>query len=174
MESYRATRLAHSFVWGFIGVACASCGSGSSSESGPGACNGVGSASVNGMVQGAAFDPKDAISAAPNHIQIANFSGVCAFGLAEAKAGASYIDFFFQNGFQLGTTQVGPNLDVMTPVYTGCNSVADTASSGSVTLTSVDSCSVTGTFDVIILSSQHLTGSFTAPMCTAPGNSTCM
>ena len=42
----------------------------------------------------------------------------------------------------------------------------------SVTLTQVDPCSVAGTFDVM-LETDHLTGSFTAPNCTRPGDGEC-
>jgi hypothetical protein len=41
-----------------------------------------------------------------------------------------------------------------------------------VTLTQVDSCEVAGTFDVMI-ETDHLTGSFTAPSCTMPGDGGC-
>jgi hypothetical protein len=54
-----------------------------------------------------------------------------------------------------------------------CNSVDQVASSGSVTLTAVEPCGVRGTFDVTILSTEHLTGSFVAPTCNAPGNTPC-
>lgn len=40
------------------------------------------------------------------------------------------------------------------------------------TLTRVDASGVAGTFD-LIFQNDHLTGSFDAPSCTAPGESTC-
>jgi hypothetical protein len=135
----------------------------------------VGSASVTGTVQGAAFDPQDAVSSSPGAIEAVDFAGLCAFGLANAKPNATYINLTFQNGFQLGTTEVGPALDVRTSVGDSkCDAVEQVAGSGSVTLTAIDPCSVAGTFDVVILSTEHLSGSFSTSMCTAPGNGTCM
>jgi hypothetical protein len=126
------------------------------------------------MVQGAAFNAMDAVSASPGAIEIVDFAGLCAHGLGEGKANAKYIEILFQNGFQVGTTQVGSSLDVRTNVWDSqCNSTYDVAGSGSVTLISVDSVSVAGRFDVVTALGGHITGSFTAPSCTAPGNVSC-
>jgi hypothetical protein len=166
---------------GLCGSACAvliaaavACSSGSSAA-GSGACNGVGSATIKGTVHGATFDPKDAVSFSPGNIEVVDFAGLCAFGLGHAKPNATYLNLTFQNGFRLGTTDVGAALDVRTSVWDSkCNSVDQVAGSGSVTLTAIEPCSVTGTFDVVILTNEHLTGSFNAPMCNASGNSACM
>jgi hypothetical protein len=82
--------------------------------------------------------------------------------------------------FAVGTVSVGANLDVQYATYDAtCNSPAgESATSGSVTITSVDTCKVVGTFDVT-LNTDHVTGSFTAPNCipmalSLDGGQSCM
>ncbi len=155
-----------------VAAVVVACGSGSSG--GSGGVNGVGSATVTGPVQGKAFAPMDAVAYSPGSISIVDFAGLCAHGLSDAKAGATYIYITLDNGFQVGTTQVGTTLDVRDEVWDSqCNSVDHIAGSGSVTLTSVDSSGVQGTFDVTVALDGHLTGSFSAAMCTMPGNTAC-
>jgi hypothetical protein len=57
------------------------------------------------------------------------------------------------------------NASCMTTTY-------DTASSGSIKLTTVSSSEVTGSFDVTFPSGDHLTGTFDAPVCTVPSGPT--
>jgi hypothetical protein len=161
-------------TWACIVALVAAC-SASSGGGANGACNGLGSASVNGTVQGTTFAAHDAISFSPGNIQVADFAGLCAHGLGAPKANATYIDVLFHNGYQLGTTAVGPALDIRASVWDSkCNSVEQTPTSGNVTLTAIEPCSVVGTFDVVLVSAEHLTGSFNAPMCNTPGNGACM
>lgn len=154
-----------------LAVLACSCGGGGHG----GSSNGdVGSATVNGTLMGNAFDAQDAVSYSGD-VEIVDFAGLCAFGLANAKASATYLFFGFTGGtFLPGTTDVGPALDVQADIYDAtCNSDGPSASGGSVTLTQVTSSGVVGTFDVTFTGGDHLTGSFDAPTCSAPGNGTC-
>jgi hypothetical protein len=161
-------REAASLVVAIVALAC------EGSSGGSGGINGVGSASVTGTEQGVAFAAMDAVSSAPGTIKIADFAGLCAYGLSEAKPGATYVGIIFVNGFQVGTTQVGAALEAQIAVWdSNCNSFDDIASSGSVTLTRVDSSSIDGTFDLTTATRSHFTGSFSAPMCTMPGSTKC-
>jgi hypothetical protein len=126
-------------------------------------------------LSGSAFAAKDAIfepgdgSGNGASIHVADFTGLCALGTAAAKANAKYVDFTFTaSALQVGVTNVGASLDVSAEVDDqACNSTSEVAASGTVTLTQVNSCGVVGTFD-ITFTPDHLTGSFTAPTCTAP------
>lgn len=109
-------------------AAAVGCGSGSGSGGGGGGVNGVGSATVMGSVQGNAFTPMDAVAYQPGSITIVDFGGLCAHGLSDARAGATYIYISLDNGFQVGTTQVGTTLDVRDVVWDSqCNSVSHVA-----------------------------------------------
>jgi len=129
-----------------------------------------------GTIGGKAFAPMDAVAYFPGNISIVDFAGLCARGLSEAKPGATYLNMFLGNGFAPGTAHVGATgttLNVQTLVVDSqCNSMGENASAGSLTLTTVASDSVSGTFD-FTFPSGNLTGSFSAAMCTMPESTTC-
>jgi hypothetical protein len=151
--------------WAALGLGLvASCGGSNGSAADP-----VGFATA----QGAAFVPMDAVSYSGT-IAVTDFSGFCAFGLAAAKAGAHYMYFSFDGGsFPLGVTPVGSGVQVQSVAEDKmCGSVAQIAERGTITLSRVDGSGVTGTFDVLFGASE-VSGSFTAPSCTDPGDGTC-
>ena len=119
----------------------------------------------------------DAVAYFPGDISIVDFAGLCAHGLSDSKPGATYINIFLGNGFQLGTTQVGgtsTTLNVQTLVVDAqCNSVGANASGGSVTITKADSGTVSGTFDFTAWRrASAFTGSPSARPCARCAGST--
>jgi hypothetical protein len=122
-------------------------------------------------------------------IAVTNFAGACGTGTPQGSDGVLSI---FIIGSQPGGYTVGtPNADVsyMTQWGATCNAYTwatqggsgttstkagffEDASGGTVTLTSVTSTMVEGSFDATFASGDHLTGTFTAPVCTvqAPGS----
>jgi hypothetical protein len=144
------------------------CGGGSSGASGA-----TGSATTTGTLQGAPFTPMDAVSYSGD-VAIADFSGICAFSLSEAKPGATYLYLFFVGGsVVVGATDVGASLQVQSVVVDqSCNSTIENATTGTVTISQADASGVTGTFD-LTFAEDHISGSFVAPTCSHPGDGQC-
>jgi hypothetical protein len=146
-----------------------------------GGCNGgsnvasgsTGSATATGTLRGSAFTPMDAVSYSGD-IALADFTGICAFGLSEAKPGATYLYLVFVAGsVVVGQTDVGPSLQVQSAVADqSCNSTIENATAGTVTISQADASQVTGTFD-LMFAHDHVSGSFVAPTCSHPGNGQC-
>ena len=132
-----------------------------------GSCAQTGSATVVGTFVGNSLVPKDAIATEGPGLVIADFSGICALGQnRKANANELLFEFLGATAFTTGTVNVGNNLNVQYAQFDAtCNATEnEAATSGSVTITSVTSCGVVGTFDVT-LNSDHVTGSFTAANC---------
>ncbi len=135
-----------------------------------GSCSAIGSGTVTGTLLGNTLAAKDAISSLGGgtpYVVVTDFSGACALGNnLKANSSGLLFDFLTSSSFTVGTVNVGAALDVQYATYDAtCNSpTGESSTSGSVTITSVDSCKVVGTFDVT-LNNDHVTGSFTAPNC---------
>jgi hypothetical protein len=145
------------------------CGGGSGDAGGA-----TGSATATGTLQGAAFTPMDAVSYSGD-VALADFSGICAFGLSEAKPGATYLYLVFVGGsVVVGETDVGPSLQIQSVVAdpSSCNSTIENATAGTVTVSRADASQVTGTFD-LTFADDHVSGSFVAPTCSHPGDGKC-
>jgi len=146
-------------------------------------CSPVGSGSVTGTFFGHMLMTKDAISSLGGgtpYILITDFAGVCALGNnLKANSSGLLFDFLTASAFTVGMVNFGTDLDVSYATYDAtCNSLqGESATAGSVTITSVDTCKVVGTFDVT-LNADHVTGSFSAPNCipsvTSPDGGSCM
>jgi hypothetical protein len=144
------------------------CGGGSNVGSGA-----TGSAAATGTLQGRTFTPMDAVSYSGD-IALADFAGICAFSLSEAKPGATYLYLVFVGGsVAVGQTDVGPSLQVQSVVADqSCNSTIENATAGTVTISRADASQVTGAFD-LTFAQDRLSGSFFAPICSHPGNGQC-
>lgn len=132
----------------------------------------AGSGTVTGTLLGNTLAAKDAISSSANgtsFIAITDYTSTCADGLNNLKANSSALlfDFPATPTLSVGTVNVGAAVDVAYATYNAtCNSpTGESSTGGSVTITAVTACSVQGTFDVT-LNTDHVTGSFTAPVCT--------
>jgi hypothetical protein len=151
-----------------IATTIGGCGSGSN-----GAGGATGSASATGTLQGVTFTPMDAVSYSGD-VALADFAGICAFGLSEAKPGATYLYLVFVGGsVVVGSTDVGSSLQVQSVVADpSCKSTIENATAGTVTISQADASQVTGTFD-LTFAEDHLSGSFIAPTCSHPGDGQC-
>jgi hypothetical protein len=164
---------------------CGACGGGSASSS----------ASVTGTLGGAPMDAQDAVSNvftsgsnSEGAILITNAPSTCAkLAANQQPKNAKAIQVAI--GTQTGSAYFAPAASGAYPVYSAaasasvtgnvalalyvstdasCNPVATVgATSGTVTLTRVDSGGYSGTFDITFSDASHITGSFTANRCTA-------
>jgi hypothetical protein len=102
-------------------------------------------------------------------VAISDWSGACALGLNAVKQNGKAVVFDFSHISTLtaGTFNVGPQVDVQYATYDQtCGSpTGESATGGTVTITTVDACSASGTFDVT-LNQDHISGTFTARKCT--------
>ena len=165
---------------------CGACGGGSSSS---------GSATVNGNIGGQPMAAQDAVSNvltsgsnSQGFILITNASNTCgklaasqqpknakaiAVGIA-TQTGTSYAApaatgaYTVYNSSNIGTASGNVVVGEYVATDALCNNIASIeASSGTVTLTRVDSNGYAGTFDITFSDLSHATGSFTANKCTA-------
>jgi hypothetical protein len=99
-------------------------------------------------------------------------------GIGGVATASTFVDDAGAAGDEGGAaTTSGSNVPLVTATFgqTDVNCMTttyDTASSGSITLTTVSSSEVAGSFDVTFPSGDHLTGTFDAPVCTVPTTST--
>jgi hypothetical protein len=160
-------RLASSLI--VVSALVAACGG--DPKSGPGStCTDAGTASVSGTLLGNAFAARDAVAfptgASSGFIIVTDFSGACTYvGTTDAKASSNVISFDFAKTAIAAGTFDTTSVEVQYAQFDAkCSSPqGESASSGSVTISSADSKTVTGTFD-LVFSSDHVTGSFTAPL----------
>jgi hypothetical protein len=171
-------------------AACSSSSSGSSF--------GPGDATVSGTIQGATVPASDVVGL----YYVATFDG----GVSQAQAGVIVTNVANACGVlqahgnppnatslelvvsALGSSVATGNYAIVPQGYGAsasyatvdgnCNpSFVDGATGGSITLTTVSGSTIAGTFD-LTFGSDHLTGSFSAPICTYSagdgGTSTCM
>lgn len=136
----------------------------------------IGSATVTGTLLGNPLAAKDSISNPGNgtpYVIITDYANACSLGLNNLKKNSSGLlfDFLTTATITTGTVNVGTDLDVQYATYDNtCNSPAgESSTSGSVTITQADACTIKGTFDVT-LNNDHVTGSFTAPNCASPAS----
>ncbi len=170
MISLVAMKTMRSALVAALSIATMIGGCGGGSNGGTGA---TGSVTVTGTLQGRTFTPMDAVSYSGD-IVFADFAGICAFSLSNAKPGATYLYFSFVAGSVLvGQTDVGTSLQVQSQVIDqSCNGTSENATAGTVTISEADASQVTGTFD-LTFPKDHLSGSFGAPVCSHPGNGQC-
>jgi hypothetical protein len=169
----------------WILLACVACSSTTSPSS-------SGSGTVTGMVGGASFVTTDAVSVlvpasssaigALVSVALTDFSGACEdLGTgAPPASGAVIVLTVFQGasgqtyaiGGQVASVVYGAQYSSQCHTFTSGNStstshfaVFQSAASGSVTLTTVSSATVGGSFDATFPSGDHITGTFTAPNC---------
>jgi hypothetical protein len=164
---------------GCVAVAVAAC-SGSSNSNG----GGSGSASVSGTIGGQSVPTTNVVAVVGSEttngatvqldsIVITSVSDACSFlqnpthrlpSAATLVLAAGAIAPSVPTGtFNIGTYGYATyDADSATCVLT----TSETATSGSVVLTSVSSGLIDGTFDVTMPNGDHLTGSFDAPVCS--------
>jgi hypothetical protein len=138
-------------------------------------CPATGMATVTGTLLGNTVAPMDAVSSTDNqnspYVLASDYANACAVGLNNTKANSNTITFSLMttNPFAARTYAVPNEIDVEYWQYDAtCTNIASTAgTSGSVTVTKADACSVAGTFDVTF-GTDHITGTFTAPACAPP------
>lgn len=113
-------------------------------------------------------------------VGITDYKGACGLG-NDVKANSNVIAIIYQDATPLAPAMIDiaqtNTLSVQFTEFDGtCQSPAgESASSGTITFTRVDSCAVTGTFD-LMFNTDHVTGSFAAPVCAAApdgGTSNC-
>jgi hypothetical protein len=138
-------------------------------------CNIQASATINGTFLGQTLSPKDAIAFQTHPSQyevvvgVTDYAGACGFG-NDVKASSNVFAIIYQSNTPLVPATIDlSNTNVLFVQYTQfdatCNSPqGESASSGTVTFSTVDACGVTGSFDVT-LNSDHVTGTFSAPTC---------
>jgi hypothetical protein len=159
-----------------IGATVAAC---SSSSGGAGS----GTASVTGTIQGAAVPASDAVglssvasggSEAAVGAIITNVASACTVlqdhgnppGATALIVAVSAMGGSVATGTYAVVTQgFGATASYATQDATCNTSFSENASGGSVTLTTVSGSTVAGTFD-LTFGSDHLTGSFSAPICS--------
>jgi hypothetical protein len=112
-------------------------------------------------------------------VLITSYAGVCASLTASAnnvKANSSGLLFDFTKAVAAGVYNAPADVDVQYTAYDStCNSpYGESAASGTVTITSVSASDVVGTFNLVMGTSDTITGSFTAATCAAAasGNGT--
>lgn len=141
---------------------------------------------VNGTLLGSTMNAKDAffLNGDPSMgnwgFVITDYTGACTKAEANWTVSSSKNIVFLYNQAPapgVGTSPVGS----ATPWYVGyhsfdstCTATPDLAVSGTITLSSIDSCGVSATFDLTFggsrgTSNEHVTGSVTAPACAPPG-----
>jgi hypothetical protein len=121
-------------------------------------------------------------------VLVSNLSGVCAVlqhHLDPAGASSLVVSVVATgNTIATGTYPVSATADPSASVFYGVQdadcgqSTSVQASGGTVTLATIDSTTIAGSFDVRFASGDHLTGTFSAPVCdftldTDGGSSTC-
>jgi hypothetical protein len=149
-------------------------------------CVTTAAANVTGLLLGKPFNAQDSVAFETHTTQyevivgITDYKGACGLG-NDVKANSNAIAFIYQD-----TTPLVPaTIDIaqtntlsaqFTEFNATCQSPAgESASSGTITFTRVDSCAVTGTFD-LMFNADHATGSFASPVCAASpdgGTSNC-
>jgi hypothetical protein len=172
-------------IGSWILLACVACSSTASPSS-------SGSGTVTGKVGGASFVVTDAASVVVRasssaigdlvSVAITDFSGACAdLGTGAPPASGAVIVLFVLQGVsgqtyaiggQVASVAYGAQYSSQCHTFTSANStttshfaVFQSASSGSVTLNTVSSTMVGGSFDATFPSGDHITGTFTAPNC---------
>jgi hypothetical protein len=133
---------------------------------------------VSGTLLGAPFSAADAVaypsSDSSGFVVITDFASACSFvGTNDAKASSKVLSFdFLQTPIATGTFDTAA-VDVQYAVFdANCHSpYGESTDSGTVTIASVGSGTVTGTFD-LTFGTDHVTGSFTAPLFAQPAKST--
>jgi hypothetical protein len=172
-------------IGSWILLACVACGSTPSPSSSA-------SGTVSGTISGALFVTTDAVSVlvpasssaigALVSVALTDFSGACAdLGTgAPPASGAVVVLTVFQGasghtyaiGGQVASVAYGAEYSSQCHTFTSGNStstshfaVFQSAASGSVTLNTVSSTTVEGSFDATFPSGDHITGTFTAPNC---------
>ena len=153
-----------------------------------GAAGGGGSAMIGGTVGGGAVAVVDVVGIASSDVEsgktvsyagviVANQSGTCATLQRDGNPpGAQALDVLVATdgaAVAPGTYALGPG--PTNGAWTSVTYVAqdaachkttsEQAQTGSITLTAVSSALVTGRFDVTFPSGDHLTGTFSAPVC---------
>ncbi len=164
--------------------ACAACGSSGSEGAGP---------SVNGTIAGETLVAREAISFVLDEglismgvIVVTDAQGVCAKATAGQEPKSMKGITFMLNSWT-GTREAPPTATGAYTIHPGsvhvdgneahvrygatdesCDSTHDIdATSGTVTLTSIDSGAYAGTFDVTFADGSHVTGSFKSTRCSA-------
>jgi hypothetical protein len=124
-----------------------------------------------GTLLGMAFVAQDAVAypasgSEPSEIVLTDFAKACTFGVTDLKANSNTIVFDFGNHpFAAGTYTTVlvqyAHFDAM------CHSSSGESGGGMLTITNVDSMSVTGIFN-LALNADQVTGSFTAGLLPRP------
>jgi hypothetical protein len=160
-----------------VGSLLGACGGPSQADHGDsGSCSASGTASLTGTLLGDTFVPKDAVFyrfGTSSDIVMTDFADTCAIaGSSNLKANSNVLLLHILQGtLQTGTLPIGSStVDAQFANFDStCNSPkGESAGGGSVTITAVDGCGVTGTFD-LTLNSDHVTGSFRAAACAPSG-----
>jgi hypothetical protein len=140
-----------------------------------GGCNVTASATIVGTFLGSTLSPKDEI-AYESHptsqyevvVGVSDYSPACSLG-NDNKANSSAMAIIYSDTTPLVPATIDlTKTSVLFAQYTKfdatCQSTGESATSGTVTFTRVDSCGVVGTFD-LTFNADHVTGSFSAPVC---------
>jgi hypothetical protein len=159
----------------------AACGGSTSTLGGGG-----GSAAVNGKAGGTAFDVVEAVglvgtqtdngtTASYAGVAITNIAGTCALlqrhGNPKSAQALTMEVIVTSSSVVSGTYAVGGQTAPFASAAFAaqdatCTTTTDEqATSGSIVLTTVSAATVDGTFDLTFAGGDHLTGSFTAPVC---------
>jgi hypothetical protein len=144
---------------------------GTSTSSSPPGSPGSGSGSVSGTLLGKTFTPKDAASVTNGGtvtVVLADASGICSDLMSTAVTANSSALVMMLPAAVSGMKYSGVNVQFAEFDAT-CNSPSGESGSGTVTITSANAGSISGTF-AFSLNSDSITGSFVAPTC-APGSS---
>jgi hypothetical protein len=145
-------------------------------------CSG-GPASVSGTFSGSAMSARDAISFAslnppPALSQIAvlitDYSGACQVALADAtRKNSSTVSILARtrNGFDAGTFDMTGTDPAFLFWYDRLDAACHTTlnllpQSGTFSLSRLDASGVTGAFDAVMSTGEHVTGSFFAAACS--------
>ncbi len=158
----------------------AGCGSSGGSADAGGVGTGPGSASATGTIGGRSVPDASALAILQSQpgnacaaILLSSDGSACGDLLARhVPGGTSNLSYLFcevGNAVTPGTYPLGPHSQAQSGFVvqdSQCHDVVNvSASSGSVTLTSADASSLVGTFDLTFPGGDHVTGSFTAPVC---------
>jgi hypothetical protein len=164
-------------------------------EAMPKGCPTTESATVTGTVNGVALDAKDAVAFVPTleigygeiYIFITSYPNACSEG--QEKPESTVFQFQYLGGLSeaapLGKVCAGSgfgscaNTATFENLDATCSSDNDagmptktSASSGTVDFTCIDGHAVVGTFD-IMFGTDHVTGSFDAPLCNSTLSTSC-
>lgn len=139
------------------------------------------SATLTGTMLGQTLTPKDAVSFEAHTTEyeavvvITDFTGTCALG-NDFKKNSNVLSMVYLSSstpltpakFDLAQSTVW---DAQYAQYDAtCNSPqGESSTGGTITITSVDACGITGSYD-LTLNSDHVTGAFTAPSCNNPSD----